>query len=76
MIDIPYGTEFNGLNSDPDPCTHNGFLGGRNDTIVPEWYVGDYTKANVQKGAQIFKVVNGVKELLGVFEGGRFIPIN
>ena len=38
-IGIPYGTEFGGGNTDPAPCTRNGFTGARNGEVIPEWTV-------------------------------------
>lgn len=76
LIDIPYGEGFYGTNTDPAPCTQNGFLGGRNDTIVPEWKVTDYTKATIQEGAKMYKVTNGKEELLAIFKDGRFRKVN
>ncbi|PGY08845.1 hypothetical protein COE25_19290 [Bacillus sp. AFS031507] len=76
LIDIPYGTEFYGSTTDAYPCTHNGFLGGRNETIVPEWQVKDYARANIQEGAEMFRVVDGKEEKIAIFKNGRFEPIN
>ncbi|MEH7085950.1 hypothetical protein V7139_24880 [Neobacillus drentensis] len=76
LIQIPYGTEFYGSTTDSYPCTHNGFLGGRNDTIVPEWQVKDYTRANIQEGAEMYRVVDGKEEKIAIFRNGRFEPIN
>ncbi len=75
LIDIPYGTEFNWTNTDSYPCTRNGFLGGRNETIVPEWYVGNYDKAAIQEGAKMYKVIDSKEELIAVFDGERFMRI-
>ncbi len=76
LIDIPYGTEFYGPNKDAYPCTHNGFLGGRNGTIVPEWQVKDYARANIQEGAEMYRVVDGKEEKMAIFKNGRFEPVN
>jgi hypothetical protein len=76
LIQIPYGTEFYGSTTDTYPCTHNGFLGGRNETIVPEWQVKDYARANIQEGAEMYRVVDGKEERIAIFRNGRFEPID
>ena len=37
-IGIPYGTEFGGGNTDPAPCTRNGFTGARNGEVIPKLF--------------------------------------
>ncbi|MBT2701331.1 hypothetical protein J7E79_29180 [Bacillus sp. ISL-40] len=76
LIQIPYGTEFYGSTTDAYPCIHNGFLGGRNETIVPEWQVKDYDRANIQEGAELYRVVDGKEEKIAIFNNGRFEPID
>jgi predicted ribonuclease toxin of YeeF-YezG toxin-antitoxin module len=76
LIKIPYGTEFYGSTTDAYPCTHNGFLGGRNETIVPEWQVKDYDRANIQESAEMYRVVDGKEEKIAIFKNGRFEPID
>lgn len=73
-VTIPYGEKLGGVNTDGEPCTLNGFLGGRNGTIIPEWKMQGYIEPD--KGAEIFKVVNGVEELVAIFNGSSFTPMN
>ena len=68
-LDIPYGERFGGYNKDGAPCTQNGFTGGRNDSVVPEYRFKDYNPP--QDGAELYKVVNGKEELVAVYDARR-----
>ncbi|MEN2768984.1 hypothetical protein [Ornithinibacillus xuwenensis] len=73
-IEIPYGERLGGNNSDGPPCTLNGFTGSRNDEIIPEWRFEDRHSPKV--GAELYKVENGVEELVGTFDGEKFVSVN
>jgi hypothetical protein len=66
-IRIPFGNKFDVENpiKDGPPCTQNGFLGGRNDTVVPEYIFNDFY-APVE--GEIFIVVNGEEKLIGYYD--------
>ncbi len=75
-ITIPFGKKLGGVNTDPPPCTLNGFTGARNGELIPEWYVegGNYLKP--LDGAEIHEVVNGVDTVIGVYKNNYFERIN
>ncbi len=75
-IDIPFGEKFNVDNPiyDGPPCTQNGFLGGRNDTVVPEFRFNGYFSPTE---AELYITVNGKEKLIGYYDilSKRFIPL-
>ncbi|MCR5539605.1 MAG: LXG domain-containing protein [Ruminococcus sp.] len=73
-IEIPYGTSFGGTNTDPPPCTLNGFTGARNTRVVPEWQAT--SPLQIQNGATLHRVVNGHDVVVGVYNNGHFWRIN
>lgn len=70
QIGIPYGREFGGTNTDPAPCTLNGFTGARNGEIIPEWTVEGYIKP--KKGAELHEVIDSEDFIVAVFDGKHF----
>lgn len=74
MIGIPYGKEFGGTNTDPPPCTLNGFTGARNGEIIPEWNVNGYMRPNI--GAELHEVNNGKDTVVAVYNGKYFKRVN
>lgn len=69
-IEIPYGKEFGGINTDTAPCTRNGFTGARNGEIVPEWTVN----GNLEpiEGAELHKVIDSEDYIVAIFDGEHF----
>ena len=69
-IGIPYGTEFGGGNTDPAPCTRNGFTGARNGEVIPEWTVD----GNLEpiEGAELHRVIDSEDSILAIFDGEHF----
>lgn len=49
------------------PQTGNGFLGGRNGTVIPEWTIPWGNAVNVQDGTIIYRVVDGKKQKYAVY---------
>ena len=69
-IGIPYGTEFGGGNTDPAPCTRNGFTGARNGEVIPEWTVD----GNLEpiEGAELHRVIDSEDSIVAIFDGEHF----
>ena len=61
-----------GVNTDPPPCTLNGFTGARNGELIPEWYVKNDTILVPINGAELHKVVNGVDNIIAIYINGMF----
>ncbi|OCB92970.1 putative ribonuclease YokI [Bacillus amyloliquefaciens] len=72
-IEIPYGKQFGGSNNDGPPCTQNGFTGARNGNIIPEWVFTRRLKPKA--GSELYKVINGQEQLVGIFDGKKFIKV-
>lgn len=69
-IEIPYGNEFGGINTDTAPCTRNGFTSATNGSIIPEYMSSG---CRMTDGAQLVRInSDGTEELLGVFDGECF----
>ncbi|WP_262417722.1 T7SS effector LXG polymorphic toxin [Bacillus sp. YC2] len=73
-IEIPYGKQFGGSNNDGPPCTQNGFTGARNGQIIPEWVFTRRLKPKA--GSELYTVINGQEQLVGIFDGKKFIKLN
>ncbi|AME06567.1 T7SS effector LXG polymorphic toxin [Bacillus siamensis] len=73
-IEIPYGKQFGGSNNDGPPCTQNGFTGARNGKIIPEWVFTRRMKPKA--GSELYKVINGQEQLVGIFDGKKFIKLS
>ena len=73
-IGIPYGTEFGGGNTDPAPCTRNGFTGARNGEVIPEWTVD----GNLEpiEGAELHRVIDSEDSIVAIFDGEHLIVSN
>ena len=70
VVEIPFGPELGGTNTDGYPCTQNAFTGSRNTRVVPEWKTTSPLK--IHPGAELHRVVNGVDEIVGIFKNGYF----
>ena len=76
-LNIPYGKQFGGTNTDGLPCTLNGFSGARNGEIVPEFKVPWENKSVPKNGAKLYQIdKNGSESLVGEFseKQNRFVP--
>jgi hypothetical protein len=71
-ISIPYGKSFGATNTDPAPCTLNGFTAARNGEIIPEWALDNRVRPD--EGSEFHKVVNGTDKIIGIFDGIKFVP--
>lgn len=78
-LEIPYSNKLsdnpNAKSSIGYPQTGNGFTSARDGSLIPEYEASSYMKP--QDGAELYKVVNGVEELVGVYDGtlGRFMKV-
>lgn len=74
-INVPFGAKFDVENpiKDGPPCTQNGFLGGRNNTVVPEFRFNEYFSPTE---AELYITVNGKEKLIGYYDvsNQRFRP--
>ncbi|MDG5471612.1 T7SS effector LXG polymorphic toxin [Jeotgalibacillus sp. ET6] len=78
-LEIPYSNKLsdtpNAKSSFGYPQTGNGFTSARDGSLIPEFEARSFMKP--QDGAEIFKVTNGVEELVGVYDAklSRFIKV-
>lgn len=67
-IAVPYGETMGGIAKDGDPCTLNGFAGGENGSIIPEYKVPWTNPMDIKKGAEFFYVnPDGTEVLIGIY---------